>query len=154
MEEAEEVKVLKYAKRRLDEIESSLRRIPERRKRLDEEEEGLKQTMAKWISIVDEVSREVQVADGDTEVDFINSRLADACYYIMRATGHGLHAKELVRELQRRGRVINAKVPVDSVHKMLLRDRRFYQPGNHGTYWELEEWHPLSVEENKATQQK
>ena len=146
-----EAEVLEFAKHKVQEVTSSLQRIERQRQLLNQKEEELKQALARWESIIQELGQEV-VAIGaigaNTTLDLSKMRLSDACYYVLRAKGQGLHAKELVLELQKRGRVISAKNPVDSVHKMLLRDRRFHRPGGQGTYWELEEWPIAHLEEN------
>ena len=141
--------VLEFAEHKIKEVKRSLQRIERQKELLDQKEEELKQALTRWESLAQELSKEPTIATGDIVPDLNAVRLSDACYHILRSKGHGLHAKELVFELQQHGRVINAKNPVDSVHKMLLRDRRFYRPGDHGTYWELEEWKVLPLDETQ-----
>ncbi|MCX6010833.1 MAG: hypothetical protein NT134_00970 [Chloroflexi bacterium] len=143
--------VLGFARHKINEVKRSLQRVERQRQLLNQREEELKQTLARWESIAQELSHESAEASIDTIPDLSGMRLSDACYHILKAKEHGLHAKELVLELQKLGRVMNAKNPVDSVHKMLLRDRRFYRPGDQGTYWELEERQIAHLEETQKT---
>lgn len=145
--------VLEFAKHKINEVKRSLGRIEQQRQLLNQREEELKQALARWESIAQELSHEPEAASVEFVDNLSSMRLSDACYNILKAVRHGLHAKELVSELEKHGRPIHAKNPVDSVHKMLLRDRRFYRPGDHGTYWELEEWQVPSGEETKGAQE-
>ncbi|MBA7514931.1 hypothetical protein ES705_06967 [subsurface metagenome] len=145
-----EKEVLEFAEHKINETKRSLQRVERQRELLDQKEEELKQALNRWENLAHELSKETTIATGDIVPDLNAVRLSDACYYVMRSKGRGLQAKELVVELRERGRVINAKNPVDSVHKMLLRDRRFYRPGDHGTYWELDEWKVLPLDETQG----
>lgn len=143
--------VLEFVEYRKREIRKSLERIQKRREILDESEKELNASLARWETLAKELAKEGIFTGSEPSADLSDMRLADACYLVLKAKGEGMHAKDLVAELRDRGRTIQAKNPVDSVHKMLLRDRRFYRPGGHGTYWELEEWQVEKLEENKET---
>ena len=144
--------VLEFVEYKKSEISKSLERIQKRREILDESEKELNTSLARWETIAQELAREGIFKGSELNADLSDMRLADACYLVLKSKGEGMHAKDLVDELRDRGRAIQAKNPVDSVHKMLLRDRRFYRPGDHGSYWELEEWQIEHLEEaQKAT---
>ena len=141
--------VLEFVEYKKSEIHKSLERIQRRREILDESAKELNASLARWETIAQELAKEGAFKGSEPNADLSDMRLADACYLVLKAKGEGMHAKDLVAELRDRGRTIQAKTPVDSVHKMLLRDRRFYRPGGHGTYWELEEWQIENLEENR-----
>jgi len=141
--------VLEFAEHKINEAKRSLQRIERQKEILDQKEEELKEALIRWENLAHELSKETTIETADIVPDLNAVRLSDACHYILRSKGHGLQAKELVVELREHGRMINAKNPVDSVHKMLLRDRRFYRPGDHGTYWELDEWKVLPLDETQ-----
>ncbi len=128
-----------FAQQRIEELRRLLSEIEPRRKFLNQRERELGEALTRWEAITEDLAKETEHHERDEPIDLTGMRLSDACFHLLKGIGRGLHARDIVVELRKRGRSINAKNPMDSVNKMLQRDRRFYRPGGRGSYWELEE---------------
>jgi len=145
-EDMDKKEALEFAKELVEELERSLAALQHRRELLDQREQEINEKLSRWQQNIKDLTEEVKPVASLSELDLSKGRLTDACYPILKATGHGLHGKDLVSELKRHGREFKAKNPEDSVNKMLQRDPRFSRPGDRGTYWELSEWRDLLEE--------
>ncbi len=131
---------LSFAHGRVTGIERELLDLDRRRKYIDDREAELKVSLDLWQKAVADLEKTAGPALPAHAVASAETPLTDACYEVLRSAARGMHAKEIAEELKNRGRQFRAKNPLDSVHKMMQRDRRFYRPGNRGSFWELEEW--------------
>ena len=131
---------LDFAQQRIEELRRLLSEIERRREFLNQREKELSEALTKWEAVAEDLANETKHHEQVEPIDLTGMRLADACFHLLKGIGRGLQARDIVVELRKRGRSIDAKNPMDSVNKMLQRDRRFYRPGGRGSYWELEEW--------------